>query len=84
MRRSSFSSGLVAAGRTLTGLLATALALLQLAAMPASATTRHRVLRVARTVADLEHHEQVTRADVLTALAMRQRGGGGSPAAMAA
>jgi magnesium chelatase family protein len=49
-----------------------------------SARGRHRVLRVARTIADLEHHEQVTRADVLTALAMRQRGGGGSPAAMAA
>ena len=46
MRRSSFSSGLVAAGRILTGLLATGLALLQLAAVPASATTRHRVLRV--------------------------------------
>jgi magnesium chelatase family protein len=40
-----------------------------------SARGRHRVLRVARTIADLEHHERVTRADVLTALALRQRGG---------
>jgi magnesium chelatase family protein len=47
-----------------------------------SARGRHRVLRVARTVADLEHHERVTRADVLTALGMRQRGG--STTAMAA
>jgi predicted ATPase with chaperone activity len=30
---------------------------------------------VARTIADLEHHEHVTRSDVLTALAMRQRAG---------
>jgi magnesium chelatase family protein len=48
-----------------------------------SARGRHRVLRVARTIADLEHHERVTRTDVLTALAMRQRGGG-APAALAA
>jgi magnesium chelatase family protein len=34
---------------------------------------RHRVLRVARTIADLERHERVTRADLLTALALRQR-----------
>jgi magnesium chelatase family protein len=34
---------------------------------------RHRVLRVARTIADLERHEHVTRADLLTALALRQR-----------
>jgi magnesium chelatase family protein len=40
-----------------------------------SARGRHRALRVARTVADLEHHERVTRTDVLTALGMRQRGG---------
>jgi magnesium chelatase family protein len=40
-----------------------------------SARGRHRVLRVARTVADLEHHERVTRTDVLTALGMRQRAG---------
>jgi magnesium chelatase family protein len=40
-----------------------------------SARGRHRVLRVARTIADLEHHERVTRGDVLTALAMRQRTG---------
>jgi magnesium chelatase family protein len=48
-----------------------------------SARGRHRVLRVARTIADLEHHEHVTRSDVLTALAMRQRGGG-SPMVLAA
>jgi magnesium chelatase family protein len=48
-----------------------------------SARGRHRVLRVARTIADLERNEHVTRSDVLTALAMRQRGGG-SPAVMAA
>src|SRR5581483_10679979 len=40
-----------------------------------SARGRHRVLRVARTIADLEHHERVTRLDVLTALGMRQRSG---------
>jgi magnesium chelatase family protein len=39
-----------------------------------SARGRHRVLRVARTIADLEHHERVTRGDVLTALSLRQRG----------
>jgi len=39
-----------------------------------SARGRHRVLRVARTVADLEHHQRVTRDDVLTALGLRQRG----------
>jgi magnesium chelatase family protein len=37
-----------------------------------SARGRHRVLRVARTVADLEHHQGVTHADVLTALGLRQ------------
>ena len=40
-----------------------------------SARGRHRVLRVARTIADLEHRERVTSANVLTALALRQRGG---------
>ena len=34
---------------------------------------RHRVLRVARTIADLERHDRVTREDLLTALALRQR-----------
>ncbi len=40
-----------------------------------SARGRLRVLRVARTIADLERREGVTRADVLTALALRQRSG---------
>jgi magnesium chelatase family protein len=40
-----------------------------------SARGRHRVLRVARTIADLKRHERVTRDDVLTAFALRQRGG---------
>jgi magnesium chelatase family protein len=40
-----------------------------------SARGRHRVVRVARTIADLDGHDKVTRADVLTALALRQRGG---------
>jgi len=31
------------------------------------------VLRVARTIADLERHERITRDDLLTALALRQR-----------
>jgi magnesium chelatase family protein len=39
-----------------------------------SARGRHRVLRVARTIADLDGHERVTRADVLMALSLRQRG----------
>jgi magnesium chelatase family protein len=38
-----------------------------------SARGRHRVLRVARTIADLEGHEQVALDDVLTALSLRQR-----------
>jgi magnesium chelatase family protein len=38
-----------------------------------SARGRHRVLRVARTIADLEVHEQVTLSDVLTALSLRRR-----------
>ena len=40
-----------------------------------SARGRHRVLRVARTIADLGGHDRVTRADVLIALSLRQRGG---------
>jgi magnesium chelatase family protein len=40
-----------------------------------SARGRHRVLRVARTIADLEGHERVSTADLLTALALRQRNG---------
>jgi magnesium chelatase family protein len=38
-----------------------------------SARGRHRVLRVARTVADLERHERVTHADLMTALGLRQQ-----------
>jgi magnesium chelatase family protein len=38
-----------------------------------SARGRHRVLRVARTIADLAEHERVRRADVLLALSLRQR-----------
>jgi magnesium chelatase family protein len=38
-----------------------------------SARGRHRVLRVARTIADLERRERVTRVDLLTALGLRQR-----------
>jgi magnesium chelatase family protein len=38
-----------------------------------SARGRHRVLRVARTIADLEHHARVTHGDLLTALSLRQR-----------
>jgi magnesium chelatase family protein len=38
-----------------------------------SARGRHRVLRVARTVADLERRERVTTDDLLTALSLRQR-----------
>jgi magnesium chelatase family protein len=40
-----------------------------------SARGRHRVLRVARTLADLEDGARVTRDHVLTALALRQRVG---------
>jgi magnesium chelatase family protein len=40
-----------------------------------SARGRHRVLRVARTIADLEARERVLEADVLLALSLRQRGG---------
>ncbi len=39
-----------------------------------SARGRHRVVRVARTIADLEHHTSVTNSDLLTALSLRQRG----------
>ena len=39
-----------------------------------SARGRHRVLRVARTIADLERRERVTHDDVLTALGLRQHG----------
>jgi magnesium chelatase family protein len=39
-----------------------------------SARGRHRVLRVARTIADLRAHERVAQSDVLTALSLRQRG----------
>jgi magnesium chelatase family protein len=38
-----------------------------------SARGRHRVLRVARTVADLEQRDSVTADDLLTALSLRQR-----------
>ena len=40
-----------------------------------SARGRHRVLRVARTVADLDGREQVTISDLMLALGMRQRTG---------
>jgi magnesium chelatase family protein len=38
-----------------------------------SARGRHRVVRVAQTVADLEGHDRITTDDVLTALSLRQR-----------
>ncbi|HET7048573.1 MAG TPA: YifB family Mg chelatase-like AAA ATPase [Solirubrobacteraceae bacterium] len=38
-----------------------------------SARGRHRVMRVARTIADLEGHERVTHQDLLTALGLRQQ-----------
>src|SRR5450755_1517234 len=40
-----------------------------------SARGRHRVLRVARTIADLQRRDSVTADDVLTALGLRQRTG---------
>jgi magnesium chelatase family protein len=40
-----------------------------------SARGRHRVVRVARTIADLEGHERVRQEDVLLALSLRQRSG---------
>jgi magnesium chelatase family protein len=46
-----------------------------------SARGRHRVVRVARTIADLAGREDVTRADVLLALSLRQRAGVEVPAA---
>ena len=39
-----------------------------------SARGRHRVVRVAQTIADLDGHDRITHADVLTALSLRQRG----------
>ena len=41
-----------------------------------SARGRHRILRVARTLADLERRDRVTSQDVLTALSLRQRSSG--------
>ncbi|MGZ4219171.1 MAG: magnesium chelatase subunit ChlI family protein [Solirubrobacteraceae bacterium] len=38
-----------------------------------SARGRHRILRVARTIADLEGHERVSHQDLLTALGLRQQ-----------
>ncbi len=38
-----------------------------------SARGRHRVVRVAQTIADLEGHDRIVEADVLTALSLRQR-----------
>ena len=40
-----------------------------------SARGRHRVVRVAQTIADLEQHDRVTEEDLLTALSLRQRAG---------
>ncbi len=40
-----------------------------------SARGRHRVVRVAQTIADLQRHDRVTEADLLTALSLRQRAG---------
>lgn len=40
-----------------------------------SARGRHRVVRVARTIADLEGHDPVRQEDVLLALSLRQRSG---------
>lgn len=39
-----------------------------------SARGRHRIMRVAQTIADLEGHDRVTHADLLIALSLRQRG----------
>lgn len=41
-----------------------------------SARGRHRVLRVARTIADLDARDRVTEADLLLALSLRQRSAG--------
>ena len=46
-----------------------------------SARGRHRVLRVARTIADLRSRDRVSREDVLTALGLRQRTGAETAAA---
>ena len=40
-----------------------------------SARGRHRVVRVARTIADLEGHDRVRQEDMLLALSLRQRSG---------
>jgi magnesium chelatase family protein len=40
-----------------------------------SARGRHRIVRVAQTVADLRQHDRVTQDDLLTALSLRQRVG---------
>jgi magnesium chelatase family protein len=40
-----------------------------------SARGRHRVLRVARTIADLAGRQRVSREDILLALSLRQRTG---------
>jgi magnesium chelatase family protein len=47
-----------------------------------SARGRHRVLRVARTIADLGQRERVTRTDLLTALSLRQRSVTEAPVAL--
>jgi magnesium chelatase family protein len=39
-----------------------------------SARGRHRIMRAARTIADLAHHDRVMHEDVLAALSLRQRG----------
>jgi len=41
-----------------------------------SARGRHRIVRVAQTIADLDGRERITAVDVLTALSLRQRGAG--------
>ena len=46
-----------------------------------SARGRHRVLRVAQTIADLEGRDRVTGDDVYTALSLRQRGASADPVA---
>jgi magnesium chelatase family protein len=43
-----------------------------------SARGRHRVLRVAQTIADLDGHDRVSESDVLLALSLRQRSAGES------
>jgi magnesium chelatase family protein len=40
-----------------------------------SARGRHRVVRVAQTIADLQGHDRIERADILLALSLRQRAG---------